>query len=207
MSKSETKEASENSKQTLKDAEKKLTELSFDKATVEAIDTLLQSGANINIKDEYGETPLVKALFSQNLSVAKFLIEKSADFNVTNMAGHTPMMICVRNGYIDVAELLIQKGDDINRVSPENEESLLATAVWTNQEEMAKWLLEKGIDVNKSDVLGWTPLMISACLGLTNITKILLSCGADKDKRQQRNWTALDLAMFYNHTDIVELLM
>ena len=67
--------------------------------------------------------------------------------------------------------------------------------------------LEKEIDVNKSDVLGWTPLMISACLGLTDITKILLSCGADKDKSQQHNQTALDLAMFYNHTDIVELLM
>ena len=207
MSKTETKEASENSKQILKDAEQKLTEISFNKATVEAIDTLLQSGANINIKDEYGETPLIKALFAQNLPVAEFLINKGADFNVTNMAGHTPMMICVKNGLIDIAELLIQKGDDIHKPSPENEESLLATAVWENQEEMAKWLLEKGIDVNKTDVLGWTPLMISACLGLTDITKILLSFGADKDKRQQRNWTALDLATFYNHADIVELLM
>lgn len=189
-----------------KEASNKLASLDFKKASVTDVKVLLQDNADINIKDTYNETPLIKALLADNLEVASFLIEQGADVTSKSLTGYTPMMICAQKGFVSVAKALLPRGNSISQTYFSNRASLLSIAVWANQAEMVQFLLSEGALVNAVDKLGWTPLMISAYQGNCTIAKILLDHGADKYIRQEMGWQARDFAYFYKHDDIVTLL-
>ncbi len=55
------------------------------------VDYLISNGANTNVKDEYGNTPLHYASMCGNLEVVKYLINKGADINKKNNKGNTPL--------------------------------------------------------------------------------------------------------------------
>ena len=71
---------------------------------------LLQSGALLNAKDKYGWTPLIRAVYNQNLEIVNFLIENGADLEAKNIHGYPAVCIC-ENVYI--MEPLILAGADV----------------------------------------------------------------------------------------------
>ena len=76
---------------------------------------LIDAGADVNTKDNNGETPLHKNLRSKvknaNASFAKLLIDAGADVNAKDNDGKTPLHNC-KNGA--KAQLLIDAGADVN---------------------------------------------------------------------------------------------
>ena len=44
----------------------------------------IKMGANINMKNKYGETPLHKSIMRKNLQMTEFLISQKADINKIN---------------------------------------------------------------------------------------------------------------------------
>ena len=116
------------------------------------------------------------------------------------------MMICARNGFLDIAKLLLTAGYVIDQTVPTSDQPVLGLAVWNNHLEMVQWLLNNGANVDITDSQGWTPLMIVAYSGFTDITKELLKHHPDTGKKNNRGLTAFDLAVFRNHPDIVGLL-
>ena len=55
------------------------------------VDYLISNGANTNVKDEYGNTPLHYASLYGKSKVVKYLINKGADINKKNNKGNTPL--------------------------------------------------------------------------------------------------------------------
>lgn len=51
---------------------------------------LIENGADVNLKDKRGSTPLYWAAFRNNFEIAKMLLEKGADVNIKNNDGATP---------------------------------------------------------------------------------------------------------------------
>ena len=72
--------------------------------------------------------------------------------------------------------------------------------------EVVRILLEKGADIEATNLNGDTPLHIASEEGHIDVVKILLEAGADKEARHKLGWTPLILASENGHTDIVELL-
>src|SRR4051812_41260445 len=73
-----------------------------------------------------------------------------------------------------------------------------------NQEVLS--LLASGKDINGQKT-GWTPLMIAAAEGHTDIVKLLLEKGADANARNSYGRTSLMFASSYGFTQIAELLI
>lgn len=79
---------------------------------------LLKLGADPNVSDYNGDTPLIKALWStssvlgseQVFKICKTLIEYGADVNVRNENGRTALFTAIYENNTDVALLLIQNG-------------------------------------------------------------------------------------------------
>jgi len=93
------------------------------------IERLLKSGANINAKNEYGDTILWGVLAYQdflgvNLDIIQYLIDIGADAN-HQLEGFNSLYPASLTQNKELVELLIKNGADVNCVSTEDPESLL----------------------------------------------------------------------------------
>jgi ankyrin repeat protein len=81
---------------------------------VEAAQLLIEHGADVNRRNEYGEAALHFFGTQDDTSMAEFLISRGADVNVRNGRGETPLHEAAREGCLNAAKLLVSKGADIN---------------------------------------------------------------------------------------------
>ena len=74
------------------------------------VEILLKRGADVNAKDNDGDTPLLMASEIGPEDVVRLLIEKGADVNAANNLGSTPLTMACEKGHEDVAHLLRMHG-------------------------------------------------------------------------------------------------
>jgi ankyrin repeat protein len=84
------------------------------KGDVEQATSLLNSGADINAKDQREWTPLLWAVSRGQTKVVKLLLDKGADVNAKGEHGWTPLMEAANRGHSEVTKLLVEKGADVN---------------------------------------------------------------------------------------------
>jgi len=87
-----------------------------DKKTVEY---LINNGADIDAVDNYGNTPLIYALWREKQPkpiTAKYLIEKGAKINKCNWLKTTPIMFAVLFSTPEIVQLMIDKGADVKAI-------------------------------------------------------------------------------------------
>ena len=80
---------------------------------------------------------------------------------------------------------------------PDVEAEELLQAAWMGRSETVKLLIGKGVNVDVTDGLGWTPLHEAAWMGKTGVIKLLIEKGADinatdKDGNTPLRWAALE---------------
>jgi len=151
---------------------------------------LLNNGAEPNITDNDGNTPL---MFVDNYEQAVQLIEKGANLNIKNKSGDTPFLnfskyekgLCWRllnDGYFMEANF--------------DEKDTEGHTVLMNAIEnpfLVESLLEMRIlDINKQDMFGNTALIYSVIKGDTKSYQLLLSYGAREDIINNEGKMAID---------------
>ena len=78
--------------------------------SIEAIQLLLERGADINDPGEYGRTPLMYSVRSHNLPLIKFLIDSGAEVNRISRDGHSALFYAQLDQNQDVVVLLKKYG-------------------------------------------------------------------------------------------------
>ncbi|MDT7870756.1 MAG: ankyrin repeat domain-containing protein [Thermoproteus sp.] len=72
----------------------------------ERVRELLKKGADPNVQDEYGDTPLRWAAFNGHVDVVELLLEHGADPTVKDKVGMTPLDLARKAGYDGVVSLI-----------------------------------------------------------------------------------------------------
>ena len=98
----------------MKDIDKKLIEEVADGCDVQLCERFLAEGADVNVRDEDGCTPLLWAVLSGDLSSVEMFIANGAEVNSRNNDGETPLHWAATTGNLPIAKLLISKGADVN---------------------------------------------------------------------------------------------
>jgi ankyrin repeat protein len=83
---------------------------------------LVEAGANVNGKDENGDTPLMSASAMGPLDSVALLLDKGADANTTDAKGHSALMQLGDDGQgtnLKIAKLLVDAGADVNYRAPD----------------------------------------------------------------------------------------
>eukprot|EP00300_Choanocystis_sp_HF-7_P003510 c12683_g1_i2.p1 GENE.c12683_g1_i2~~c12683_g1_i2.p1 ORF type:complete len:641 (-),score=119.96 c12683_g1_i2:593-2515(-) len=119
---------------------------------------LLEAGANPNVKDNDGRSPLWMSLANNNCEVAQALVDRGGDLNATNKVGNTVL-------HLKVAQ------------SPEDPENL----------KTVEWMLSKGADVNATNAAKQTPLIVAATTDSVGAVDVLLKHGSVDANKQDVN--------------------
>src|SRR6478609_5930232 len=147
---------------------------------IACMQALLDGGADINLPDPDGGTPLILALLNFNWNAAKFLVEHGADVNLWDLSGQTPLYAAV----------------DMNTL-PVGRRVELPSMDHSTGTQLVQLLLEKGANPNAQlklrpkyrnipndryrdpmIVWGTTPLLRAAKAGDIRVMRLLLQHGA-----------------------------
>jgi hypothetical protein len=123
---------------------------------------LLRHGANPNVKDTNGDTPLARALKTGNNSAVGTLIECKANPNTKDANGDTPLIRALKNKNFDAVQTLIRGGadpniPDVNGVMPIFRTLGLNDCCSFN-------LIDSGANIHVRDAEGNTPLHLAVHL-------------------------------------------
>lgn len=74
----------------------------------------IDEGADVNVRDDDGSTPLHYTAVGVNVEMTEFLLEHGADVNARDYSGRTPLHRAAYIGRTEMAEFLLEKGADVN---------------------------------------------------------------------------------------------
>jgi len=179
------------------------------------IEWLLKQRVDVNEADDDGKTPLMLAVIRDIYpEYLRALLKRRADLHATDNSGNTALMLALDNGSLCSLEVLLDHYaliDEIPEVHPAYEHRRLALlfAIYQNNQEDVRTLLDALTDPNSRNKQGRTPLMLAAELGRPEIAALLLEYGADVHAREvePNEWTALHVAADRSQTASARVLL
>ncbi|MCL2001696.1 MAG: ankyrin repeat domain-containing protein, partial [Planctomycetes bacterium] len=158
------------------------------------IERAIKTGANLEARNEYGETPLLVAIeYNENSRAAAVLMKSGADLDAKDGNGETALITAAKNRKdTDVLLMLLEAGADVNETNEDGDTALHYAAYWNNNPEVVKTLIEHGADVDGKGEYERTPLMRAVAGSEAGNIIALLDAGADADLEDEDGKKAID---------------
>lgn len=137
-------------------------------------DVLVNAGAKLNLRNNYGETAIMLASYNGLRDIVEKLYVKGAEINHN---GWNPLIYAATNGHVDIVQLLLGGGVQINATS-ENGTTALMMAARSNHSDAVKVLLKNGADPNIRNESGGTALKWALARNYHDVVELLKSSGA-----------------------------
>jgi Ankyrin repeats (3 copies)/Ankyrin repeats (many copies) len=161
--------------------------------------------ANLDIRDDEGQTALIRAVRSNNVKIVKMLIEAGAKADIQDNEGKTALIFACTNSYTEIAKMLIESRAKLDIQGKNGRTALIWGARW-GRTEIVKKLIDAGAKLDIQDQYGETALMLGVRWGRTEIVKKLIEAGAKLDIQDNKGKTALMLAKEKGKTKIAQIL-
>ena len=117
---------------------------------------LLERGANSNIPDNFGRTPLLLACSSYHKEIVQLLLDYGGDMKISDNHGDTPFLLSI----FEIMKILMKNNSNIN-VCEKNDWKRFHKACFYGELEVVKHLLDSGVDFMKPNKNGKSPLQIA----------------------------------------------
>ena len=166
---------------------------------------LLGQGADVNARNNQGDTPLLLAAKSGKIDTAQLLIEKGANIEAKNNVGETALITACTAGHAEIVQLLVEKGAGIDARDGGGATPLMYAGLGGSPAIIDR-LLAKGANINAQDDKGETPLMYAASAGSVDAVKLMLHKNANPAMKDHNGQTALEYATQWKRPDVVQLL-
>ena len=186
--------------------------------SAEVLDALLSGGANVNVGDRRGHTPLMLALdpnfeaqSGTRLDIVQALLDAGADPTVENGNKETALDLAERHpeaaGEDVIRALRSAAGLDAEAEAERNPIAELYEALEAGDLERISSLLKDGVDPNFRDERGGSALHLAIYFqgGNPEVVQMLLDAGADpnyQDLRGPEGGTPLHQALLFHGTNL-----
>jgi len=174
---------------------------------IDIMKLLIEKGAEVNIEDADGMTPLYWAAINNNAHITKFLIEdKGAEVDYEGINSTTALIEASKHGYIDIVKLLIANGANIN-IKASVSKTPLHYAVNIGYMDIAEFLIKEGAVVDVEDGDGMTPLHYAVEESNRDMIKFLIDKGADINSKNRNGEVALKYPYDKDDKEMVEFML
>jgi ankyrin repeat protein len=115
---------------------------------IDMVDRLIKAGATVNVKNEFGLSPIIEATNVGNTAIIEKLLKAGADANTLGADGMPPLMIIARSANVAAARLLLDSGANVNFKESQRSQTPLMWANAQRQPDMVAELVKRGAEVN-----------------------------------------------------------
>ncbi|KAN0137681.1 Ankyrin repeat-containing domain protein [Lactarius tabidus] len=173
---------------------------------------LLDHGANVDMRDNSGNTALHFAVSEGHPDIMRLLLDCDANVNMRDISGNTALHVAASEGHLEVARILLKLGANVNS---QNDMGLTplqrASQGWRKgQRDIIRLLLDHGANLNTYNKYRNTPLHFAASEGHLEAARFLLELGTDVNSQNDKGLTPLHRASQVQRegkSDIVRLLL
>ena len=152
----------------------------------------------------YDTGDFVRAILQDNDGFMRRILEDGFDPNTKTEKGVPGLYLALDEDSMKVARLLLASRRTKAEQRNAKGESVLMMAAYKGDLDIARELIDKGADVNKT---GWTPLHYAATKGHLKMMELLLEHYAFIDAQAPNGNTPLMMAAFYSTPEAVKLLI
>lgn len=153
----------------------------------------IELGEDLNVKDDYGLTPLHMATFG-SFELVKCLVENGANVNAVNIHGYTPLFYSLYYNDTNLCRFLIDHGAKID-IRNRFGETPLYLATYLNNISGVRLLARLGADVNIMDDRGVCPMILALNMKNCNMLRCLARLGANINVLSKKGFTPLNMSI------------
>jgi Ankyrin repeats (3 copies)/Ankyrin repeats (many copies) len=158
---------------------------------------LLENGADADLTDKYGSTPLLFAASRGSAEVTLMLLNHGANVNILNQNGLSPLLAAMARGHYKVSSLILEHSrpvSDVNVRHPEEQWTPLLRATEKGLVELSTMLIKQHkADVNAANDAGWRPLHYATKYGEIELACLLIDHGADINAKNSMGESPLNV--------------
>lgn len=173
---------------------------------------MLDHGADVNMTNAVGRTPLHGAATAGREKVAELLLARGAAIDAEDAEGRTPLDSALKAEQQSAADLLIARGARPARANvtprdPNKDSSLWAAAQNGSVADVGRLLQEGAAPDGAVSNTGTTALMVATAGGHAEVVRTLLESGANAAATDNQSWSVLHAATAGGHAGIVQVLL
>jgi len=178
---------------------------------VAALTSGLDKGANPDVRDAYGRTPLHVAAFAGQHEVMRLLVSAGADANALENDRYDIVTIAAVANDVPTLRLALELGTKSTNVTSRYDGTALIAAAHLGHVEVVEILAGAGAPLDHVNNLSWTALIESIVLGdggprHTETLKVLVAAGADVNLADGNGRTPMALAQARGFGEMVTIL-
>ena len=151
----------------------------------------LEKGTAVNVRDEWGRTPLWWAVDERRFEIAERLLAFGADPDRRDERGLGPLHLAVRRGDRELVELLLSHGAQPEGEAEGDKPTPLMWAVRQGDVALCDKLLRSGASVTTRDRWGHSAIFYVRSATAGSVLPLLLEAGASPTERAGDGDTAL----------------
>lgn len=165
-----------------------------------------KAAALANAVLEYGETPLARAVETQDPALVDVLLKARAQTDRPDALGVTPLLLACERGNGAIVAALVAAGAPVDQSNPDAVTPLAMCARFADVEAV-RALLAHGAAVESVDARGQTPLMWAASAGRLDAVSALLASGAQVNRETPNGFTPLFFALASGKANVASALI
>ncbi|XP_028131929.1 uncharacterized protein LOC114327487 [Diabrotica virgifera virgifera] len=162
---------------------------------------LLKKGASIAVKDKNGKTPLALAIQEDYTNIVQMIEQIQSDLD-------EELLTAVQDGNLNKVEGLVSQNANVNTTDIYSW-TPLHWAAFKDRLEIARFLIEKGADINAADKgpYGKRPIHVAAENNNKDIIEFFLGKKAGINDTDKQGYTPLHYAAWRGRLEVTQLLV
>lgn len=178
---------------------------------VVAIRKLARDGADLEVRDRAGRTPLHVAAFASLDKAVSVLAEAGADLNALEHQAYDIVTIAAVADDLKMVDLSLTLGASAGNITSPYDGTALIAAAHLGHHEVVKRLIEGGAPLDHVNNLDWTALIEAVVLGdggpdHVETVRALVEAGANQTIADREGVSPLDHAKVRGYDEIVAVL-
>ena len=161
---------------------------------------LIKKGANVNDKDVFDCPALIEAIKRDDLELVEILVNAKSDVNICDGWGRDALFYAIKCKDNEIAKFIVESGADVkskkisNRRNGKIAYNPLCLCIEEEKTELAKCLIDKGVDVDEVDENGECAIIKAVEMNNAEIVDYLIKRDCNVEVKNKKGRDLIDMA-------------